>query len=85
MSPAAAARFVRAAEMANNFISQLNKETTMSFKHNTRVKATVKGNTYKGTVAGRKLTGKTGAWVIVKTSEHRKGQLAVRESQVRAY
>jgi len=54
-------------------------------KHGTRVRATTgKGKTYRGTVIGRNLAGKTGDWVIVKTDQHRKGRVSVRPSEVRA-
>jgi hypothetical protein len=54
-------------------------------KHGTKVRATTgKGKTYRGTVIGRNLAGKTGDWVIVKTDQHRKGRVSVRPSEVHA-
>lgn len=87
VKPYVAARFVRVANTVNKQLKQLNKEHDMSttFKRGTRVKVTTgKGASYKGTVEGR-VSKATGPWVTVKTEEHRKGRITVRESEVRAY
>lgn len=81
------ARFMRVANPVNKQLQLLNKEHDMSttFKRGTRVKVTTgKGASYKGTVEGR-VSKATGPWVTVKTEEHRKGRITVRESEVRAY